>query len=224
MDEEKREQIIEDTARYVQDTLAGDSSGHDWWHIYRVWRTARKIASQEGADIFTVELAALLHDIADFKFHDGDDTVGVFVARKWLEEQQVDAVVTNHVLAIIKGLSFKGAGVDTAMHTLEGMIVQDADRLDAIGAIGIGRTFAFGGYKGRLMYDPAVKPAEHSSFEEYKWNTSPTINHFYEKLLLLKDLMNTETARKAAVERHQVMEKFLNRFFKEWEGDDIFPG
>ena len=216
-----KKRVVCETEVYVKETLARDSSGHDWWHVYRVRQNALNIGRHEAADLFVVELAALLHDIADFKLHGGDETLGTKVAQRWLEKLGVDGQTIAHVVEIIKGLSFKGANVDATMRTKEGRVAQDADRLDAIGAIGIGRAFAYGGYKGRLLYDPEIKPQKHSSFEAYKRNTSPTINHFYEKLLLLKGLMNTETARKIAEARHEVMEQFLDRFFMEWGGADV---
>lgn len=209
-------QIIALTAAHVRQKLAADSSGHDWWHIDRVVRNALQIARDEGADSQIVELAALLHDIADWKFHDGDETAGPQAAREWLSSHQVEPAVVDHVCDIITGVSFKGAAVQTSMPTLEGQCVQDADRLDAMGAIGIARAFAFGGHFGRLMYDPAVPPRQHNSFAEYKANAGPTINHFYEKLLLLKDRMQTNAGRRRAQERHQFMETFLKQFFTEW--------
>lgn len=211
-------EILTKTEAYVKDALAGEGSGHDWWHIYRVWQNALHIAQHEEVDLFVVQLAALLHDIADHKFHDGDDTVGPKVARVWLEKLNVEENVIEHVCRIIKDISFKGAQVETPMHSSEGQVVQDADRLDAIGAIGIARTFAYGGHKGHLLYDPAISPEAHTSFEAYKQSTAPTINHFYEKLLLLKDRMNTATGRALAEKRHQVMEDFLVQFFAEWDG------
>jgi len=211
--------VIEHTAQYVKKSCEGDSSGHDWWHIYRVWQTALHIGREERADLFVVQLAALLHDIADWKFHDGDDTVGPPMARSWLEGLGVDEATIAHVCAIIGDLSFKGAGVTSLMKSLEGMVVQDADRLDALGAIGIARAFAYGGFKGREMHNPERKPGRHESFEQYKQGAGPTINHFYEKLLLLKDRMNTQTARRVAEERHRFMEEYLERFFKEWKGE-----
>lgn len=214
-----KQQIISGTADYVKKQLSGDGSGHDWWHVYRVWNVAKHIGQKESADMFLVEIAALLHDIADYKFHGGDEEAGPKAARKWLESVDVEEGIIRHVCSIIKNLSFKGANVATPMETKEGMVVQDADRLDAIGAVGIARTFAYGGFKGREMYNPEIKPVQHSSFEEYKKNTSPTINHFYEKLLLLKDLMNTETAKKIAQGRQEYMEKFLEEFYSEWNGE-----
>jgi len=210
--------IIKNTEEFIKNKLSGEGSGHDWWHIYRVWNNALYIGKREKADMFVVQLAALLHDISDWKFNNGDDTVGPKLAREWLEKQKVEEEIISHVCEIIKDLSFKGAGVKSQMPTIEGMIVQDSDRLDAIGAIGIARTFAYGGHKNNEMYNPNIKPALHTSFEQYKNNSSSTINHFYEKLLLLKDLMNTETAKKIAEKRHKYMEKFLDEFYKEWSG------
>lgn len=204
---------------YVRQLLSGEGSGHDWWHILRVWNNAKHIATLEQADMYVVELAALLHDIGDHKFHNGDETVGPRMARAWMEQQQVEETTIAHVCSIIKDLSFKGAGTSSAMPTLEGRVVQDADRLDAIGAIGIARTFAYGGHKNREMYNPEVRPVEHQSFEAYKSSTAPTINHFYEKLLLLKDRMHTETAKNMARQRHAYMLEFLDQFYAEWDGE-----
>ena len=210
--------IIDRTAEHLKTLHAGDSSGHDWWHIWRVWQTALTLGRAEQADLFVVELAALLHDIADWKFHGGDDSAGPRAAREWLAQFNVDAAIVDHVCEIIAGLSYKGAGVDTTMATLEGRVVQDADRLDAIGAIGIARAFAYGGAKGRAMHDPGVPPEIHASFEAYKKNSGPTLNHFYEKLLLLKDRMQTDAGRRMAAERHQFMAEFVRRFLAEWDG------
>lgn len=214
------EAILKQTEEYIKNKLSGEGSGHDWWHIYRVWKNAIHIGKQENVDLFVVQLTALLHDISDWKFNEGDDDVGPKLAREWLEKMQVEKSIISHVCEIIKEMSFKGAGVKTQMRTKEGLVVQDADRLDAIGAIGIARTFAYGGHKGREIYNPNIKPELYDSFEKYKSGTGPTINHFYEKLLLLKDLMNTKTAKKIAEERHKFMEQFLNRFYKDWEGKD----
>lgn len=214
----EQQTIIEQVAREVEKRLEGEGSGHDWWHIVRVWNMAKRIGKEENADMFVVELAALLHDIADWKFYDGDDTVGPKIARQVLEKYSVSAEAINQVCAIIMGISFKGAGVKTEMETLEGKVVQDADRLDAIGAIGVARTFAYSGHKNRPMYDPNKKPSMHQSKEEYFKSESSTINHFYEKLLLLKDRMNTQTAKNIAEERHKFMEEYLDRFFQEWDG------
>jgi uncharacterized protein len=213
------EDIVLKTEQHVREKLEGEGSGHDWWHIHRVRNTALTLAKEEKTDVFVVELAALLHDIADHKFHDGDETIGPRVAGAWLEQLQVDESVTDHVKEIIRDVSFKGAGVNTPMRTIEGKVVQDADRLDAIGAIGIARAFAYGGYKKRELYNPEHSPTEHSSFEAYKSDTGPTINHFYEKLLLLKDRMNTRTGKRIAEERHQFMELYLDRFYNEWDGN-----
>ena len=210
--------IINKTKEYARITLQGESSGHDWFHVERVWKISITIAEKENADMFVVQLASLLHDIADWKFNDGNENVGAEVASNWLISLGVPNDTIDHVSSIISTISFKGAKVILPMKTLEGMIVQDADRLDAIGAIGIARTFAYGGHKNREMYNPDICPVLHESSEQYKSNTSPTINHFYEKLLLLKDLMNTETAKVIAKDRHEYMESFLERFFKEWEG------
>jgi len=215
-----KEQILKQTEEYVKTKLAGEGTGHDWWHIYRVRQNAIHIGQQEGADLFIVELAALLHDIADWKFNDGSDEIGPQLARELLEKLSVEENIISHVCQIVKDISFKGAGVANLITTKEGMVVQDADRLDAMGAIGIARTFAYGGYKGREMYNPDTKIVMHGSFEQYKNSRSSSINHFYEKLLLLKDLMNTATAKKMAARRHEVMEEFLNEFFQEWGGKD----
>lgn len=211
--------IIEQTKAYIQAKFEGESSGHDWWHIYRVWQNAIHISQKiGGANGFVVELGALLHDVADWKFHGGDLAAGARVAREWLQTCGVDGSTIEAVAHIVEHVSFKGAGEASTMQTLEGKIVQDADRLDAIGAIGIGRTFAYGGSRGRVMYDPAQDPTLHASFEQYKQSQGPTINHFYEKLFLLKDRLNTEVARDIAGERHKFMETFVARFLAEWQG------
>lgn len=216
----QQQEIITATAQYVKELLQGEGSGHDWWHIYRVWQNARHIAEREtGADLYIVELAALVHDVGDHKFHNGDATVGPRMVREWLEKLHVEEQITEHICSIVEDLSFKGAGTSSAMPTLEGQIVQDADRLDAIGAIGIARTFAYGGHKNREMYNPEIPPVLHDSFEQYKASTAPTLNHFYEKLLLLKDRMHTPAARAIASERHRYMEAFLEQFYAEWEGN-----
>ncbi|HEX4963237.1 MAG TPA: HD domain-containing protein [Thermoanaerobaculia bacterium] len=215
-----REEVVRRTAAHVRQTLEGEPSGHDWWHVYRVWKNALAIAREEPADRFVVELAALLHDLSDRKLNGGDVTLGPKVAREWLETQGVPEEIVAHVCEIIADLSFKGAGVPTPMRTREGEVVQDADRLDAIGAIGIARTFAYGGHKGRLLHDPEDPPAFHASVESYYTNQGTAINHFYEKLLLLADRMNTETAQRIALGRHAFLEEFLERFHAEWEGRD----
>ncbi|MFN8414126.1 MAG: HD domain-containing protein [Anaerolineales bacterium] len=212
--------LIQKTAEYIKQEFSDDSSGHDWWHIYRVWKNAITICEHEKADSLTVELAALLHDLDDWKFNDsGDETP--LRAKAWLDSCNVDSSITDKVCEIITHISYKGANVENKMKSLEGFIVQDADRLDAIGAIGIGRAFAYGGYKNRPMYDPDSKPQMHVTFEQYKNSKSATINHFYEKLLLLKDMMNTQTAKRIAEQRHAVMVDFLDQFMNEWEGKDI---
>lgn len=214
-----QQEIIQQVADRVLLKLEGEGSGHDWWHIYRVWNMAKKIGVQEDANLFVIELAALLHDIADWKFHDGDDTVGPRVARCILEEYRVDESVIDHVCLIIATTSFKGANVETPMSTREGMVVQDADRLDAIGALGVARTFAYGGNRSHLMHHPGIKPIMHDSKEDYFQTKNTTINHFYEKLLLLKDRMNTEAAKVIAEERHRFMEAYLAQFLGEWDGE-----
>ena len=210
--------IIDKTCKFVEDKLSGDGSGLDWWHIFRVWTLAKKIAVEEKAQIEIVELGALLHDIADWKFHDGDDSIGPAIAREFLNNHNVEPNLSDSVVEIISTVSYKGAGVATPMKTLEGKIVQDADRLDAIGALGIARTFAYGGYKNRLIYHPDEKPVLHESYEDYKKNEGHTINHFYEKLLLLKERMNTNTGKRIAEGRHKFMQSFLDQFYKEWDG------
>lgn len=196
--------------------MQGESSGHDWWHIYRVWQTSLYIAARENVDSDIVQLAALLHDIGDWKFHAGDESVGPRLAREWLQSLAVDETVITHVCTIIANLSFKGADVKPAPLSPEGQVVQDADRLDAIGAIGIARAFAYGGAKGREMHDPQAEPVLHTSFEQYKASKGTTINHFHEKLLLLKDRLNTSTAKTLAEHRHAFMLEFLAEFDQEW--------
>jgi uncharacterized protein len=215
----KERAIVEKTAEFVKEVLINAESGHDWWHVYRVYKTAVLIAEKENADIFTVSLGALLHDIADAKFHNGDEEKAPARARKFLTETGVDKDITEKVIEIIRYVSFKNRDEAAAHFSKELAAVQDADRIDALGAIGIARTFNYGGYKNRAIYDPAIKPSPHQTKEEYKKSSAPTINHFYEKLLLLKDMMNTETGKKLAEGRHKYMEEFLERFFKEWEGE-----
>lgn len=210
--------IIDNTIHFVKNQLANAEGGHDWFHIQRVFKNAISIAEKETCDITVVKLAALLHDIADSKFHNGDETIGPKVARDFLTEQKADEETINHVVAIIENISFKGGNFKSDFSSLELQIVQDADRLDAIGAIGIARTFNYGGFKNRPMYDPAIAPKMNMTKEEYKKSDAPTVNHFYEKLLLLQDKMNTETGKKMAKERHQFMELFLAQFYSEWEG------
>lgn len=214
------DELIARTRAYVQETLADAESGHNWFHIERVWKTSRYIAQQEGADMLVVELAALLHDIADAKFHDGNEELGPATARAFLESQQVEAAIIEHVVNIIRHISFKGGNFERSFFSPELAVVQDADRLDAIGAIGIARAFHYGGYKNREIYDPAIPPDMNMSREAYKKSTAPTINHFYEKLLLLKDRMNTPTAKRMAAVRHELMEQFLAHFYAEWNAEE----
>lgn len=214
----KRE-IIQKVKDNVKENLGQEPTGHDWWHAYRVWKMAKEIAKKEGGDLFTIELAALLHDIADWKFHGGKTKLGSKRAKTLLKKSGVDNKTINQVCYIIDNVSFKGAGVKDKMKTKEGKIVQDADRLDVIGAIGIARTFAYGGYKEREIYNPDIKPKFHNSFKEYKNSEGTSLNHFYEKLLLLKDRLNTKTAKKIAKKRHKFLEDYLEQFLKEWKGE-----
>ncbi len=213
------QEIIQKTEGYAKSVLQGESSGHDWWHICRVRNLAVHIGREEKADLYVVELTALLHDIADYKFHNGDESIGPKTARAWLEKQKAGEELILHVCEIIKDISFKGAKVETPMRTLEGKVVQDADRLDAIGAIGISRVFAYAGAKGNEIHNPDIPFKINSSFEQYK-QKSTAINHFHEKLLLLKDRMNTETAKKIAEKRHKIIEEYLKHFLLEWDGID----
>lgn len=208
--------IVEKTVLFVKKTLKNAESGHDWWHSYRVWKTAKTIAENETVDIFTVELGALLHDIADSKFYNGDEEIGPRTALEFLKTCNIDSTIIEHVVKIISNISFKGGNYAQEFHSPELNVVQDADRLDAIGAIGIARTFCYGGYKNRELYNPEIKPDLCMSKEAYKNSTAPTINHFYEKLLLLKDRMNTDTGKKLAQHRHSFMEQYLDEFYKEW--------
>lgn len=211
--------VLAGAAKFVRQQCSGDSSGHDWWHIERVRTTALAIAREENADLFIVELAALLHDVDDWKLRGAKQEAGPVAARQWMDLQELGAGSIEHVCRIIDELSFKGAGVATPMTSLEGACVQDADRLDALGAVGIGRTFAYGGHKGQAMHDPDLAPIAHESFEAYQKNVGTTINHFYEKLLLLKDRMNTPAAKRLAAGRHAYMEQFLTQFLAEWNGE-----
>ena len=204
------------TINFVKEKLEGAEAGHDWFHIDRVWKLSKKIAEKEGGNLEVIELSALLHDIADPKFHNGDETLALKISQNLLEEIHIDTELIEQVLFVIKNISFKNRAEAPENPPLELQIVQDADRLDAIGAIGIARTFNFGGFKNNLMYHPEIKPNLGMNKEEYKKSNGTTINHFYEKLLLLKDLMNTETAKKIASERHGFMLQFLDEFYKEW--------
>jgi uncharacterized protein len=211
--------IIDKTILFVKTKLEQAEGGHDWFHIERVYKNALLIAQEESCDLTVVKLGALLHDIADSKFHNGDETIGPKTARAFLEAENVDEATIVHVVNIIENISFKGGNFEKKFSSKELEIVQDADRLDAIGAIGIARCFNYGGFKNRALYNPAIPPKFGMSKEEYKTNDSPTINHFYEKLLLLKDKMNTPTGKKIAEARHRFMENFLSQFYAEWEGE-----
>ena len=212
------QEIIEKIAVFVKNELKNAEGGHDWWHIERVRKIALTIAKTEPADPFIVELGALLHDISDSKFNDGNETIGVEKAQTFLKSLPVDDSVIENICRIITNISFKGGNFTPDFFSVELAVVQDADRLDALGAIGIARTFNYGGFRGRELYNPSIKPALGMTKEEYKSSSAPTINHFYEKLLLLKDRMNTATGRKMAEQRHQFMELYLSQFFREWDG------
>ena len=211
--------IIESTIAFVKEKLEGSEAGHDWFHIERVWKLSKKIAQNETCNLEVVELAALLHDIADPKFHNGDEELALKISGEFLESKNADAPIIDQVLFIIKNISFKNRNEIAENPPIELQIVQDADRLDAIGAIGIARTFNFGGFKNNLMYHPDIEPKLNQTKEEYKKSNGTTINHFYEKLLLLKDLMNTETGKKLAEDRHNFMLSFLKQFYHEWNVD-----
>lgn len=211
--------LISNTIEFVKKELSGAEGGHDWFHIERVYKNALLISKTEDVDITVIALSALLHDIADAKFHDGDESIGPRVAREWLESQSTDAEIINHVVAIINNISYKGGKSLRTISTIELDVVQDADRLDAIGAVGIARTFNYGGFKNHKIYDPEVPVNLNMTKEAYKKSTAPTLNHFYEKLLLLKDLMNTESGKRIAQKRHDYMEGFLGQFYAEWNGE-----
>lgn len=210
--------LITLTVAHIKTALTNAEAGHDWWHTYRVWQNARTIAAGEPVNGLVVELAALLHDIADSKFHNGDEEAGPKAALEFLTGVQAPDDITTHVVQIVRHISFKGGNEKATWTSAELQVVQDADRLDAIGAIGIARAFSYGGYKGRSFYDPAIKPDMHLTKEAYKNSTAPTINHFYEKLLLLKDRMHTQTGKKLAKSRHNFLLTYLDQFFAEWEG------
>lgn len=221
-----KNQLINETETFVKTTLKNSEGGHDWFHILRVCNNAKLIAKNENVDEFIVEMGALLHDIADAKFHKGDETVGPKVARKFLESLQVEESTIKHIENIIIHISYKSSlpiknneQISNKFTSPELDVIQDADRLDAIGAIGIARCFNYGGFKNRPMYNPAIKPKLNQTKEAYKNSNAPTINHFYEKLLLLKDKMNTKTGKQLAEERHQYMETFLMQFYNEWNGE-----
>ena len=213
------QEIIENTIAFAKATLANAEGGHDWFHIERVYKNALLIAQEEQVSIFIVALGALLHDIADSKFHNGDESIGPQLATEFLIKQNVDSATIAHVVQIIKNISFKGGNKKQVFSSTELDVVQDADRLDALGAIGIARTFNYGGFKNRKLHDPNIPPQLDMTPLQYKSSTAPTINHFYEKLLLLKDRMNTNTGRKLAEKRHRYMEAFLNQFYAEWDGE-----
>jgi uncharacterized protein len=213
-----QQEQLQKTITFVKQQLQNAEGGHDWFHIQRVFNNSLLIAKKENVNLFVVQLGALLHDIADSKFHNGDETVGPKIAREFLTAIGVANDVIEHVVNIIENISFKGGNVAQTFNSLELQVVQDADRLDAIGAIGIARTFNYGGFKNRTLYHPDIAPNLNMSKEEYKASNAPTINHFYEKLLLLKDRMNTETGKQIALQRHQFMELYLEQFFLEWNG------
>lgn len=213
-------QLIQETINFVKKELQDAEGGHDWFHIERVFNTSKLLLKYEEGNATVVKLAALLHDIADPKFHGGDESIGPQTAKNFLESQYVDGQTIDHVVNIIKHMSFKNSlEKGTSFTSKELQIVQDADRLDAIGAIGIARAFNYGGFKNRELHNPDVPPNLNMSKEEYKKSKAPTINHFYEKLLLLKDKMNTSTGKKLAEERHQFMLNYLDQFYREWNGE-----
>ncbi|RWW99980.1 HD domain-containing protein [Flavobacterium cerinum] len=211
--------LIDNTKAFVKRQLENAEGGHDWFHIERVYNNALHIAKGEDCNLTIVQLGALLHDIADSKFHDGDETIGPATAWKFLEQENVPEDIIIHVVNIIENISFKGGHNEKKFHSIELDIVQDADRLDALGAIGIARTFNYGGFKNRTIHDPSIAPNLNMTKEEYKASTAPTINHFYEKLLLLKDRMNTKTGAIIAQGRHEYMVNFLSQFYAEWDGE-----
>ena len=209
---------INKTISFVKKQLTNAEGGHDWFHIERVLKNALLIAKNEEVDVFVVQLGALLHDIADSKFHNGDETIGPKIAREFLFNINVDSAIIEHVIKIIENISFKGGNVLQQFKSPELDVIQDADRLDALGAIGIARTFNYGGFKNRPLFDPTIPPNLQLTKEAYKASMAPTINHFYEKLLLLKERMNTETGKRIAEKRHQFMELYLKQFYAEWDG------
>jgi uncharacterized protein len=212
-----KKEVVRLAAEYVKAALSGDCSGHDWWHVYRVWQLSKRIALEEKADVFAVELAALFHDISDYKLNGGDEKAALTLTRKWLQEHEVDALTIERVCTAIANIGFKSV---ERSPSLEAAIVRDADYLDAMGAVGIERAFTFGGYKGLPVHTPGIPPKDYHSREEYKGRSSSTINHFYEKLLRLKELMQTPTAKRMAEHRHKVMEEYLAEFKKEWDAKD----
>jgi len=216
MDSQK---LIDQTASKIKQQFQGEGSGHDWWHIFRVWQMSKNLQKSEGGDLLIIELAALLHDIADWKFAGGDDLAGGKAAREWLESISAPEAVIVHVCDIIDHISYKGANVPTPMSSIEGKIVQDSDRLDAMGAIGIARAFAYGGTKARPLHDPEADYSLHQTAESYKAGDKATIHHFYDKLLLLKDRINTAAAREIAEHRHQFLVDYLKEFHAEWNSE-----
>jgi len=217
-----KQEILQKAEEFAKGFFQGEATGHDWWHTFRVCKLALRIAEQEGAvDLFIIEMAALLHDVSDYKLHNNDEERGKLFLTAWLDKIKISNDDREKIVYIIENMSFdKSLEGKKIKKSKEFMIVEDADRLDALGAIGIARTFAVGGNKGRQIYDSNIKPRDELSREEYiNKKKATTINHFYEKLLLLKDLMNTETAKRMALERHQFMEVYLERFFKEWNGE-----
>ena len=213
------QKLIDETILFVKEQLKNAEGGHDWFHIERVYKSAQHIAKTEAVDDLIVALGALLHDIADSKFHNGDETIGPKIATEFLKRQGVPTSTINHVVKIIENISYKGGHKNSDFQSPELDVVQDADRLDAIGAIGIARTFNYGGFKDRPIYDPEIAPNLQMTKEGYKASTAPTINHFYEKLLLLKNKMNTTTGLRIAEKRHEFMEQFLQQFYIEWQGE-----
>ena len=212
------ETLIERTSAFVKQQLTNAEGGHDWFHIERVYKNSLLIAKAEPVNLLVVQLGALLHDIADSKFHNGDETLGPKIARDFLISENVDKIIIEHVIKIIENISFKGGNFHSSFTSTELHVVQDADRLDAIGAIGIARTFNYGGFKNRAIYDPNIPPKLNMTPKEYKQSTAPTINHFYEKLLIIKDKINTPTGKKIAKQRHEFMKLYLNQFYNEWDG------
>ena len=213
-----KDEIINRTIEFVKSELKDAEGGHDWWHVYRVWKTSKNLAEGEIVDDLIVELGALLHDVADSKFHEGDETVGPKKVLTFFNNIGIEESISSHVIKIIENISFKGGNQKQEFKSLELDVVQDADRLDAIGAIGVARTFNYGGFKNRGLYDPDIKPNLNMTKEEYKNSTAPTLNHFYEKLLLLKDRMNTKSGMALAQKRHDFLELYLDQFLSEWEG------
>ena len=216
---ETRQKIIEKTVQFVKEELKNAEGGHDWWHIYRVWKLALRIGKEEYADLFVVQLGSLLHDIADSKFNNGDEEIGPRLARNFLIEMNADSSTIEHIDAIIRNISFHKTFDKKKFNSIELQVIQDADRLDAIGAIGIARAFNYGGHKDFAIHIPDIEPKLNMTKEEYKKSNAPTINHFYEKLFLLKDMMNTKTGIMLAEKRHEFMERYIAQFMKEWEGE-----